>query len=361
MGNDPSERKHYIIPQGIDTADIEHIKFHMWYSSDYFTVKVIYEEGDPTIFTSQEIKEYTNNLYYPSVWHTVIIPGYALTQGEILDRFEFEGTAYISIDNAFFENKADSLYSDTRYCSGTGAWIEDLDEERLACQMQVPTDSQGMGLGGIGWTGNYCCGDDSTYGSYESFPDTTNGCFMGNIVNHNRVVGDLFDTESLDETDPDANKSRDVLFYDGQFFLCDHDGANEFAENINYIDPVFKGLNQGNPLIPDDNRKGICVREGSYFCSQYGFWLDQSQEGEVWEDEAGQNWRCRNSEKEPISTMWDFYNRVNSVCTVGMCYCPGIDDCEEDDCPGYEACDGEDIVLDEFSCLDDGTKIGNFV
>jgi len=80
----------------------------------------------------------------------------------------------------------------TQYCTGTDKpkWIEDLDNNtkeyevegtefgKAACQT-TPT---------FAWTGNKCCGDDTTAEEQEYFSDALAGCWKGNPIPQDQTV-----------------------------------------------------------------------------------------------------------------------------------------------------------------------------
>ncbi|MBU1975947.1 MAG: hypothetical protein KKG59_06090 [Nanoarchaeota archaeon] len=502
---------------GVSVDSIDSMNFLLWYQENApLSAKVIYEDDS---FTNIDLSRLiTNGAYWP-IWHSVHIPASLLDAGKNLKNIEFPGVHAVSIDNFFFTPKANSGYSVPMYCSGTGKWVNDLDNDKWACNQQVPQGIEVGGFGGIGWAGDedFCCGDDTlggellensrfndfpegftfpegagfhygwhassagtpvlsvggqrviyintaskhrgvypefggqgdlvdgktyvitakvkivsgsivlgkgdhndavdcwdlferpegeddkwitvskvfTYGdncgvrsrmpfvysatdegaefyvsemslqelSDEEFFAGERGCFRGNIINNNKVVGDLFKT---------GNSFSDIMFYNGDFFACDPDETkDEFSGiEINYVDADDIGDDtEGADLIPSDKYKPLCARAGSYFCSHRGIWEAQSNEGEVYrhdDPEDANSYRCHLGNEETVNQANDWYQRYTGTCTESMCFCPAPCPATDPACGGeergiYAECDALGEDLDEYHCVESGTVAGDHV
>ncbi|MBI4441335.1 thrombospondin type 3 repeat-containing protein [Candidatus Woesearchaeota archaeon] len=99
----------------------------------------------------------------------------------------------IGIDRVFLTG------GQTKYCSGSfyhptnlpNLWIDDLDYNAPGGD-DIPAGKTACDkTPGYGWTGEQCCGDDSTRDSPEYYADSQAGCWLGNRIASNFRVGNV--------------------------------------------------------------------------------------------------------------------------------------------------------------------------
>ncbi|MCD6463962.1 hypothetical protein J7L02_00355 [Candidatus Woesearchaeota archaeon] len=203
-------------------------------------------------------------------WHRIIIPLTSssfngLPESGVLNHFKI---VYIGPHNGFtalidnlelIPNTPSDFVSYERFCTGRN-WVSDYDNSsfgKFACDA----------VAGFGWTGHYCCGDDTTVnaGEKEFFNDSLAGCWGGVFVPENVLVGYALNDASL----------NDVLFFDNQFWVCDPESSksNVYPYNVNVW---FDNDNSGGRLIPNgvgsNNFVPAFTVKGRWFCSFDGVW-----------------------------------------------------------------------------------------
>ncbi|MFP4522968.1 MAG: hypothetical protein ACLFNM_00270 [Candidatus Woesearchaeota archaeon] len=187
------------------------------------------------------------------------------------------GHATIAVDNFFVSEDDSDLTTNTptHYCTGNfGSWISNLDGETdkgwfdedfsnelidktgeywYACEAQASFD----------WTGRACCGDDTyipfkTAGNQlggEYWADAKGGCFHGNPVMDDEVVGERLNEENYDN----------LLFFDGEYLLC---GNEDYDLKQSFDGKTF---NQDNSLV--QTTVDPLVVKGTHICSDHGAWI----------------------------------------------------------------------------------------
>lgn len=198
-------------------------------------------------------------------WHRIVIPLKDFKEGNnnLKDnqtvntlKINYSGSKSITvlIDNIEALPSQENTISTSYYCAGY-SWISDLDNAsygKYACNS----------IAGFGWTGSYCCGDDTTINSgKEFFNDSLAGCWAGVPVPNNVLVGYALNNQSL----------NDVLFFDNNFWVCDPEENKEHQYPYNqtiWYDPT----NTDDRLIPYDNFVPAFTVKGFWFCSNEGVW-----------------------------------------------------------------------------------------
>jgi hypothetical protein len=154
------------------------------------------------------------------------------------------------------------------YCTGGFVnWISDLDAPStitLAADYGpyiFACDSQSS----FGWTGKYCCGDDTKYLFYgEFFPDSDAGCFNATYIRNDEsvahaqgIVEDFTKSETLSEY-----YYKDVLFFNEQFITC-QTPLDKYADTTVSYDALY---NLSGANIISLNYNDSCTVRGSYYC-----------------------------------------------------------------------------------------------
>jgi hypothetical protein len=170
----------------------------------------------------------------------------------------------------------------------------------------------------------------------EYYADADRGCFGNNVINKDRVVGDLFRTELSQGGNKDEFK--DLLFYDAAFWVCRPNTTD--ATYASFADTVTS-----NPLVPTNKYLELCDLKGSYYCSVAGQWKDGSHESETFILEEGNRYgfsggtrvRCSGGDPVVVNEVYDWFGKHKNECNVGKCFCPtkllfgnaGYQDCDD--------------------------------
>ncbi len=200
-------------------------------------------------------------------WHRIVIPlenfedlhpGTTITV--VLFNHTTDSSFTALIDNLeLIPNTLSGLVSYERFCTGHN-WISDYDNSsfgKFACDA----------VAGFGWTGHYCCGDDTTVNADEKefFNDSIAGCWGGVFVPENILVGYALNDDSL----------NDILFFDNQFWVCDPESSKSNVYPYN-VTVWFDNDNSGGRLIPNgvdsNNFVPAFTVKGRWFCSFDGVW-----------------------------------------------------------------------------------------
>ncbi|NQU98156.1 hypothetical protein HQ533_01710 [Candidatus Woesearchaeota archaeon] len=267
-----------------------HLEQKNWGGFDFFVMDIAYnlpgyignitfKTSDGNYERSYPIVNHSRNGKNPFRWHRIVI--------ELDDPTNFNGYSdmdsprihYVPLETNALDMVIDNLhlYSDdggdvdkskNQYCSGNwGKWVSNLDgdsdegfnsssniEEKgpyhAACEAQGPFD----------WTGFRCCGDDTWPESYgEFFNDINHGCYNGTTVYH--------DWTYANATNDNSNKNKDLLFYDGTFWVCDHQGAYQHYETVKQS---FDGDISETNL--SSNLSTLFEARGSWYCDPAEGW-----------------------------------------------------------------------------------------
>ena len=204
----------------------------------------------------------------------------------------------IAVDRIFLTN-AFSRYN--YYCSKYPAtlnnfgiyWINDMDTQILDITRKAP-----MGKAvcdetmGYGWTGNICCGDDTTseskflsninrYSVAESFSDNSGeaGCVKGNAVKNNSAVVVKYNNSV-------SAGEASLLFFNGSFYSCNNAGAFAgIVRELNYSADTTGRSRKVNESLFDINTTPVakaCYNAGSWYCDFDSYWKNATRiPGEV--------------------------------------------------------------------------------
>lgn len=285
-----------------DWSTFDYLEFDIAYTLEKVDFVILTDKKDNQSFFN--LSTYLVNGKTPLRWHHAVIPlNLAFSENDSSD-FNFSevetisfsttydnNNLYIAVDNFFLsENETKDgglLNTDNYYCTGNfGNWVKNLDGETdkgflnddgndngddeatiedfgkywYACEAQASFD----------WTGHACCGDDTRQAHYsttnqgEYYADTDGGCFHGNPIYSNKLVGHILNDK----------RYNNLVFYKGEFYACveeDYPGANKtVAYNSTGVTT--------NHLIPDENYKQAYAVVGDYVCDSVSKkWIDLSE------------------------------------------------------------------------------------
>ncbi|MFH1506206.1 MAG: hypothetical protein ABIE94_04455, partial [archaeon] len=251
--------------QNVDLAGYGYISFNMISTVD---MKMTLIFNDTTSLPPIELNQYSTNGIKPNSFHHYKI---LINSNKVLDNINFaaadDGNFRADIDTIILEAAASAINSDNRICSGIGQWITSMDPpaynptdlESFVGHMEACNFQNPQGLGGIGWTGTQCCGDDTQdyYEEYyenqnsnnaEYYGDSLAGCWAGNKIPSDYRVGDFMQDESLDN----------LLFYEGKFYACNATDYSDFKVNFG------AGKINTKNVVEYSNQFDL---KGSWFCS----------------------------------------------------------------------------------------------
>jgi hypothetical protein len=228
--------------------------------------------------------EYAKNNYEQLYWSLVYYPALKVNLNSMKQILIKADGGTIAIDNVRLVDK-DEIYK-TAYCTGKQKnWIFELDAPlsavgnpkanlpyKYACEAQLS----------YGWTGDQCCGDDTTWsltnlkGNLEFYADAFAGCFAGNKIGSGEVVGEVINLPVYEN----------IMFDKGKFYYCDHfvPETNEEYE-INLLsdlleEEVLNPLEKGENLIEQEYCNVIKSSEdegaAARFCSYSEKWSNEA-------------------------------------------------------------------------------------
>lgn len=152
----------------------------------------------------------------------------------------------------------------SNFFMGEDAWMEGYGRYVVTCNQQWP----------YGWTGHYCCGDDTeinTYGEY--FTDTATpawlvfgGCFNGTPIFNEESVwkkrGFLEYDEFYNSRDELNTYLHSDLIYNGDTFVSCQAPSEKYAS----LRESYDGTTIGGEIIVGENVDNQCVVVGDYYC-----------------------------------------------------------------------------------------------
>jgi hypothetical protein len=283
----------YVSIKNISLKQYSEIAFDLRYNSKELTGKVYINGHDYGL-----VRDYANNGENANLFHRIFIPIRPEHRSENLNsiRIEVFGNTYsvieLTYDSVYLipDESVSNPVSNNYYCTGGFFnWIPDLDPPATL----LPTDSfftdQDAWLSGygkyaktcdsqaaFGWTGHYCCGDDTNGtapGEYFNDSGTSMmkgaGCFGGSIIENNEPVwkikgfresGALF----FDKTEDLKNYSyADLLYYNDSFIGCQ---VEQGKYSTQYM--IYDGNTPTTNLLVNPNNyvNKQCAVIGEYYC-----------------------------------------------------------------------------------------------
>ncbi len=240
--------------------------------------------------------------YFGGVPHRAIIPIKQENKGQFLDTIKIElyGQPNLPVEITYdnIQLVVDGEVTETslnRYCTGGfGAWISQLDPPITdpANAFFVGDDAWIYGYGRyaascdailpFGWTGHYCCGDDTNTSNYgEYYEDTSNptwpnngGCFAGTKIDEKTPVWKekgIIEDYSKFYKDTDELKIypySDLIYFDDSFLGCQ-------VPNTKYDwlrESLYGQTPSGSsPLLINNFENNQCAVVGKYYCMN-GIW-----------------------------------------------------------------------------------------
>jgi len=222
-----------------------------------------------TIFNISEIKEVS-----------IIING---------DQPGYDGKINFAVDNFYLGTKETLVNSENRFCSGDwGVWVKNLDGP-----VSSPSGDKGFiglpapgiiaygpymsacnGIVSFDWTGNVCCGDDTSKGSYGEFWKDSNGaCWNGTTVLEDKTVANAIGISSSDSdwNSKYSNDTRSLLFHNGELWSC-----NKSISNFNEYKISYSGTG-GSVSIDSSINSQIqepYTIKGSWMCQEGEGWVE---------------------------------------------------------------------------------------
>ncbi len=191
----------------------------------------------------------------------------------------------VALDNFFLRPKDTSASGDSvnEFCSGDwGKWVKNLDG---------PTGNNGFigkspsivdvgpykdacnGVISFGWTGNLCCGDDTSVGQHgEYWKDTIGACWKGTTVLDDQTVADALGDYKSFYVNASEDKIKDelsLLYYGNALWSCDRAIGNYTKYNESYNGVVKTGVTFDN-VITQQNVALPYTIKGHWFCETDG-------------------------------------------------------------------------------------------
>lgn len=158
-------------------------------------------------------------------------------------------------------------FGSNAYCTASGAFQDDLDNDGGACTQYVGPDS---------WTGTQCCGDDLTNGfkQNEFYVDTDGICFNSRVYKDVSMIEEHALTASYVDSQYVLARPQSVTA--GNFFIDDIGGDEvELIACGAYPQAVLNNISAtGNGQFLFSSA-AACSIENGYYCSFHG-WQDDS-------------------------------------------------------------------------------------
>ena len=274
----------------IDLFNFDYIEFDVMYNvhiNRFSEVKI--EDQNGNIHSLDPLKDYLINGNATMRWHHAVIDisNYPSLEGVGIKKIFIQTTEggyfEMAFDNIFLRDLDDSSDNSlTYYCTGAfGGWVNDLDPapEDITYQEYGPHKFACQSQASFGWTGSYCCGDDTRYlTNAEYFNDINKGCFAGVAVPNDWTVANA--------TNRQTSEYKKILFSNGQFLSCDEDLSSIYQIS-------FDGVSQEGSLIPnqDVTNRDLWNMSGSWFCSPYD--VDGNEESQ-WLPKFNDGWTIAN-------------------------------------------------------------------
>jgi hypothetical protein len=307
--------------------EIDHINFDYYDALEFdiaftkpFNVTVITKNlsGDSTHtnFTfPEDLFNYSNNGLESYLWHHMSIP-----LSDLPDDADVFYSLRISSNHDGFQGLIDNIYlgvngtvsgrnySNYRCAGAFGFWLNEFDPDEasgMSCQnINSVDDLTACNFSGVfnestnaaltddgeeiseiefdpfryvcdstlsyGWTGHYCCGDDTNTSQKEFHWDTESGCWNGFNIKKNKVVGEVLNP-SLTE-DGNTPELSNILFYD-DFYNCSANvPSDNFSINSSEIDNLPEKIvdnNSVNNIVGNLEVKAFnnaCGILGNHYC-----------------------------------------------------------------------------------------------
>lgn len=293
---------------GVKMEYFDNLEFDIIYNK-ISNVKNIYINDVPY----GSLTQYVNNGDRGLVAHHVIIPLLPASKMQTLTSIKIitdPTDVDLTYDNIYLSVNTDTPESSLdRYCTGGfGAWIGDMDSlvTDFNSDFYIGENAWMSGYGRyaevcgrylpFGWTGHYCCGDDTTANNYGEFYEdsalptwpSTGGCFDGSKVSKEdtvwRVKG-YYDDKMLFFSGADELKSyaySDLIYNDDSFIGCQVPQgkySNLRVSTTGLTPPT------SNPLLINNMVDDQCSVIGQFYCfngvwRQYVPGLEQTYVGE---------------------------------------------------------------------------------
>jgi len=278
--------------KNISMAFYDYLEFDIIYNQ-LINVKYIYINN----LDYGSVTQYVNNGERTGIAHHVKIPLRQESKMEQLSKIKMlTNSSGVSVlyDNLYFSINTDTPESSLNYyCTGGFAsWINDLDPPindpddvffkdvnaymygygryAVACDAYLP----------YGWTGHYCCGDDTNQTNYgEYYEDkinptwpTTGGCFRGSTVVDResvwKIKGYIEDHTYFFDPDEELKSYNysDLIYAVDSFVGCQIP-SNKYPD----LRVSYDGLTQTATTLINDVINDSCTVVGSYYCMN-GIW-----------------------------------------------------------------------------------------